>query len=300
MKTACDADIEVDATFGYRFINFIPVFAALAQILVCKECGNSVSFTETSKRGLGFKIVVSCGTCRDTHITNSPHIENAYDINRRLIFAMRLLGIGQYGISKFCALMSLPKPAYQSTYDIIVKLITTAANAVRTKSCKQAAEEEKSIAASKGQTTGLTVSGDGSWQKRGFSSLFGFVTLIGWHTGKMLDVLVKSKYCKSCEHWDKKCDTAEYEEWAAQHESVCQTNHSGSAGKMEVDAILEMFRRSEDLYNTRYAFYIGDGDSKTYKGIVDDKPYDDLIVAKKECIGHVQKRVGARLRNLKK
>lgn len=109
MKTmASDADIEVDATFG-RFINFIPVFAALAQILVCKECGNIVSFTETSKRGLGFKIVVSCGTCRDTHISNSPHIENAYDINRRLIFAMRLLGIGQYGISKFCALTSLLK-----------------------------------------------------------------------------------------------------------------------------------------------------------------------------------------------
>jgi len=113
----------------------------------------------------------------------------------------------------------------------------------------------------------------------------------------VLDVLVKSKYCKSCEHWDKKCDTAEYEEWAAQHESVCQTNHSGSAGKMEVDAILES---SEDLYNTRYAFYIGNGDSKTYKGIVDGKPYDALVVTKKECIGHVQKRVGTRLRNLKK
>lgn len=69
---------------------------------------------------------------------------------------------------------------------------------------------------------------------------------------------------------------------------------------MEVDAILELFRRSEDLYDTRYAFYIDDGDSKTYKGIVDGKPYSDLVIAKKECIGHVQKRIGTRLRNLKK
>lgn len=241
--TASDNDIEVDATFGYRFVNFIPVFTTLAQILVCKKCGNDVSFAETSKKGLGFKIVVSCGKCIDTHINNSPLIEKAYDINKRIIFAMRLLGIGQNGIAKFCALMCMPKPMYQKVYDGIVKIIASATNAVRTKSTKQAVQEEKSIAAKKGETTGLTVSGDGSWRKRGFSSLFGFVSLIGWHTGKILDVLVKSKYCKSCEYWNKKSGTVEYEEWAAQHGSVFQMNHTGSAGKMEVDAILELFRR---------------------------------------------------------
>ena len=36
--------------------------------------------------------------------------------------------------------------------------------------------------------------------------------------------------------------------------------------------------------------YIDDGDSKAYK---------DLEVVKGECIGHVQKRVGSRLQNLK-
>lgn len=79
---ASDNDIEVDATFGYRFVNFIPVFTTLAQILVCKNCGNDVSFAETSKKGLGFKIVVSCGKCTDTHINNSPLIEKAYDIHK--------------------------------------------------------------------------------------------------------------------------------------------------------------------------------------------------------------------------
>lgn len=69
---------------------------------------------------------------------------------------------------------------------------------------------------------------------------------------------------------------------------------------MEVDAVVEMFQRSVKLNNVKYINYIGDGDSTTYKGIVDAKPYGDLIVAKKECIGHVQKRRGNRLRNLKK
>lgn len=174
------------------------------------------------------------------------------------------------------------------------------AEVVRKKSTKQAVEAEKNISTSKGQTAGLTVSGDGSWRKRGFSSLFGFASLIGWYTSKVLNVIVKSKYCKSCEHWQKNTDSAEYEKWFNSHQEVCQANHSDSAGKMEVDAVLEMFQRSESLYDTRYINYIGDGDSKTYKGIVDGKPYNDLTLLKKKCVGHVQKRMGSRLRNLKK
>jgi len=111
----------------------------------------------------------------------------------------------------------------------------------------------------------------------------------------VLDVCVKSKYCKSCEYWEKKKDTAEYEDWAEEHHLVCQCNHTGSAGKMEVDAVTEMFKRSETLYNVKYGSYIGD--SKTYKGIIDAKPYTNFNVAEKECIDHVQKRMGTRLRN---
>lgn len=196
--------------------------------------------------------------------------------------------------------MNVPKLVFQLMYDKIVKIITTATEAVRVRSTKKAVEEEKNISTNKGETTGLTVSGDGSWRKRGFSSLFGFMSLIGWHTGKVVDFLVKSKFCKACEYWEKKHDTEEYAEFKEKHEENCQANHSGSAGKMEIDAAMEMFKPSESLYNVRYAHYIGDGDSKTYKGIVDNKPYGDFVVTKKECIGHVQKRMGTRLRNLKK
>ncbi|XP_029168072.1 uncharacterized protein LOC114938336 [Nylanderia fulva] len=69
---------------------------------------------------------------------------------------------------------------------------------------------------------------------------------------------------------------------------------------MEVDAVIEMFQRSNSLHNLKYANYVGDGDSKTFKGIMDSEPYADFTVMKKECIDHVQKRMGTRLRNLKK
>ncbi|XP_067208399.1 uncharacterized protein [Linepithema humile] len=69
---------------------------------------------------------------------------------------------------------------------------------------------------------------------------------------------------------------------------------------MEVDAIVEMFSRSEELHGIKYSNYIGDGDSKTFKGIVDSNSYKDLTVRKKECIDHVQKRMGKQFRDLKK
>jgi len=46
---------------------------------------------------------------------------------------------------------------------------------------------------------------------------------------------------------------------------------------MEVDAIIEMFAYSENLHDVKYAFYVGDRDSKTFKGIIDSELYDDIV-----------------------
>lgn len=294
-------DIDVDGSFGYRFINLIPFLMLLSQLVVCKKCHSNVVFEEKSRRGLGFKIAVKCNKCKVEEINSSPIVRgNAYDINYRLVLVMRLLGIGLHGIEKFCAVMELPCPIFHSCYDKFCKIIDTCVAAVCENSIKNAVFEEKQMSEENGMLDGITVSGDGSWRKRGFSSLFGVTTLIGWFTGKVVDLIIKSKFCKSCEYWSKKEGTAEHEEWMAEHQNVCGSNHEGSAGKMEVDSVIEMFSRSEALHDVRYCNYIGDGDSKTYKGIKDAQPYPDFTVQKKECVGHVQKRMGSRLRNLKK
>ncbi|GFU58633.1 uncharacterized protein TNCV_1278151 [Trichonephila clavipes] len=44
----------------------------------------------------------------------------------------------------------------------------------------------------------------------------------------------------------------------------------------------------------------GDGDTKTFNALSENKPYgDDHLIQKIECVGHVQKRMGTRLRKLK-
>ena len=70
---------------------------------------------------------------------------------------------------------------------------------------------------------------------------------------------------------------------------------------MEVSSITEIFLKSEEKYGAKYDNYIVDGDSKTFKIILDVNPYgDDFQVVKSESIGHVEKRMDTRLRNVKK
>lgn len=49
----------------------------------------------------------------------------------------------------------------------------------------------------------------------------------------------------------------------------------------------------------RYTQFLGDGDSKAYKCVIESEPYRDVQIKKVECVGHVQKRMGTRLRKLK-
>lgn len=198
--------------------------------------------------------------------------------------------------------MDLCNPIAQPTYDAIINNIFVASNSLRDFIFRNSVKQEINLtkeATNSEKIEGLTVSGDGTWRKRGFQSLFGVSSLIGYYSNKILDLNVKSAFCKACEFWEKKTDTTEYEAWKENHMQDCLCNHEGSAGKMEVDAICEMFQRSDSLYSVKYINYIGDGDCKTFKGIVDSAPYGEIELKKKECVGHVQKRMGNKLRSCK-
>ena len=68
-----------------------------------------------------------------------------------------------------------------------------------------------------------------------------------------------------------------------------------------MDSINEMFASSEEVYGVKYLNYIGDSDSKTFANIVKNNPYgNDFPVIKSECVGHMHKRMGTRLRNINK
>lgn len=89
-----------------------------------------------------------------------------------------------------------------------------------------------------------------------------------------------------CEARKKKLNTTEYEVWYNNHIELdeCQANHQEAAGGMKVPSIVEMSQRSFEKYGIRYNNCMRDGDSKTYSGVLNAKPYgENFIINKKEC-----------------
>ena len=125
------------------------------------------------------------------------------------------------------------------------------------------------------------------------------MTVIAADTGKCLDYRVLSKHCDACNSWEhkKKTEPERFDNFMATPE--CSINHVGSAESMEASCLKECFMTFVETNKLRYTNYIGDGNSKSYNHIFQADPYGGIGVNKLECIGHIQKRLGIRLRKLK-
>lgn len=300
--------VAEDTNKHFRIIDFLLVFSTISTLVKCAVCDSTVSFQCCGKIGLGFKIKIKCEKCKEPrYVPSSERVDNhMYEVNYRFAFVMRVLGLGLAGCDKFCGLMDLSSNfVSKSVYNnYLNKMCSSVTNAAKRFFVSAIEEEKAAMCREKNieSSSELTVSGDGTWKKRGFSSLYGVASLIGYYTGKVVDVLVKSSYCHMCVTWKNKLDSAEFEEWQENHinEDQCSANHKGASGNMEVDAIVTMFKRSQEN-NVKIRNYIGDGDSKTYSGVINAEPYgENFLINKKECVGHVQKRMGTRLRDLVK
>ncbi|GFW74250.1 uncharacterized protein TNCV_2524541 [Trichonephila clavipes] len=290
--------VKVSENFkGYHIFDFISTFNSILSVSCCLKCHKPLTINEKSTRGLCSNFEIHCkncgSVCTSSSCENTGNKNNAPEINRRSILAMRCIDQDLESLKTFCAVMSLPNPVEQKSYDVINNKLSLVMKEAAEESMKRAAVEENSLS----PDNLLTVSGDGTWKTRGHSSLIGGVcTLIGaerfW--------IVLSSFCKGYDSYKGVKFGIKYNKWQRAHKISCRKNYSGSAGKMEVDGMLRIFNRSEKLHNLKYSNYIGDGDTKTFNALSENKPYgDDHLIQKIECVGHVQKRMGTRLRKLK-
>ena len=112
---------------------------------------------------------------------------------------MRACGQGYAGLEKLTALMNLPKPMTANNYDKIVNRLNVVAKEVANETMTDVSENLLSKSKDPNHDTVIdTVSCDGSWQKRGYSSLNGVVTVISMDNGKILDIEPMTRTCKSC------------------------------------------------------------------------------------------------------
>ena len=296
----CSTPSSSEPITGYRFMN-MELLDTVFSALLCPECmTSSLKLKEnmSMKKGLASCLYIKCMACGHVHqFCNSTRRDLNFDINVRTVYAMRACGQGFAGLSTFVSLMDMPKPMTANNYDKIVNKLTDAAKYVAEETMKDACEELR-LNTNAGDILDTAVSCDGTWQRRGYSSNNGVVSIISVKTGKILDIEAMNKVCKACglkEHL-KYDDPLGYAEWKEFH--ICSFNYQGSAGGMEPEGARRIWSRSIKTHKLRYNEFYGDGDSKGYEAV--KNTYEGLQVQKLECVGHVQKRVGTRLRALKR
>ncbi|GFW70836.1 uncharacterized protein TNCV_4148841 [Trichonephila clavipes] len=152
----------------------------------CKICNSGLDMQVLKgKSGLAITFVLKCFACPYRVEFSSSNFHEGTQIatiNTRFVYAMRSIGKGAEARRTFCGVMNFPQlPTRFAPYAVAV---------------------------------------DGTWQKRGYTSLNSVVTVTSIDTGKVIDVDILSKYCA--------CKNLPF------HEKDCKRNYVGSSGAMEI------------------------------------------------------------------
>ena len=287
---------------GYRFIDAELLSFVFSQVK-CPACSESTlrlveKFSE--KKGYASSLSIKCSSDCEYHhsfyTSRKCTDSKTFDVNNRIVYAMRNSGQGHSSLEQFSALMDMPKPMTKKNFQILNNKITRAVETIAEQTMLDASTE---LLVNK-DSADVGVSVDGAWQRRGYASFNGLVAAISIDSGKVLDVEAMSRHCKACREKEPliTADKEQYDTWYELHKTDCLLNCTGSAGSMEVTGAMRIFKGSLAERRLRYSKYLGDGDSKSHLSI--KNVYDGIEVEKLECVGHVQKRVGTRLCKLKK
>ena len=289
---------------GFRIVGLALLFSAISSFRVCKACrSGSIVLKEGRRYGLAVTIVFNCSDCAaELSVPLPPKIPGgSFLLNRLVVFAMRFIGRGRQTLVKFCTGCDMPPPMSRSSFAGHQAALHKAAKDVAGKSMGAAGNALKGTAGAD-----VAVTADGTWMRHGFASLYGAMSVIGWKTGQVLDVYIASRFCSACskkssERREGAITAEEHQAWKDTHKPDCAANYSGSAPAMESAAAVKLWGQSVENHGLRYTEYIGDGDFKGHASVVKSAPYGPGVsIEKLECVGHVQKRMGHRLRELVK
>ncbi|XP_052073042.1 uncharacterized protein LOC127711130 isoform X2 [Mytilus californianus] len=143
-----------------------------------------------------------------------------------------------------------------------------------------------------GENKGIAVSTDTCWQKKGsgksYNSLSGCASLIGQKTGKVLNVKIKSKNCRTCDVAKRK--------GIVPKEHKCSKNHTGSSKGMEPALVVDMIK---DVINKGVDIKEIAGDDDT-TGFQRAQNVLKIKLKKRSDKNHIKKNISKQLYAIKK
>ena len=203
-------DIESLSGKGVRMLEMEGLQAVLQEGCKCKKFGRGpMEFWEELYRRERFMThpFLFCVSCSSKILIQYKDVGSTkkFEINQNSIIANKCASGTYSSLNIFCTMQGLPPPVSASNYRNHAKAVDKAAITQAQASMKRAILEVREHCGVEPEAIAdILISCDGTWQKRGFTSLYGAVFIIAYETGKVLDYTVMCKYCKGCMNWEQK------------------------------------------------------------------------------------------------
>ncbi|XP_014676758.1 PREDICTED: uncharacterized protein LOC106816647, partial [Priapulus caudatus] len=237
-----------------RIMSMASINHNLKEAAVCRVCKKgSIQLKERGQRhGFGTRLALLCSNrkCKKTYKINSSSFHSSrktgkqYDINKKVIFAMRCIGRGRRGLLKFASICDMPKPLSPGPYSRLSKeMATRLDDDLLEEVLLKSAIEVKQMKVSAG---GACSSEQAKIVLHNETAMQELVVDIAVHVSRWL--------------------MAEERVFLAARPD-CHLNHFGSAGSMEAQGAKILWERSVEKYGLRYTTFVGDGDSSAFSMI---------------------------------
>lgn len=291
-------------------------FCDIFKTVQCSNCDNIGLETKLGKRqGFAMRYEIVCMKCGEVNsrgenssraAKDDSSTRPSYSVNKRMVEGFLHCGNGYAAMEKWGESVGMHIMSRKTFQEQFKKLLSASAKErqeilAESRAAVRRAHEALDPSLKDKIILEIAVSYDGSWQKRGHTSLFGIGIVIDLLTGLVVDFYIVSKYCHMCAitQADLGSNSPEYKIWEEGHKKDgCLINYSGSSGGMEQFAALKLWERSEAECQMRYTTMLSDGDSKTIAHLNNAKPYGDVEIIKEECVNHVSKRLATALDKL--
>ncbi|GFO03883.1 hypothetical protein PoB_003038800 [Plakobranchus ocellatus] len=201
--TASEPSSESCSPLGYAMID-LTVLASLFTAFHCLACGVGIQLitNPSSRRGFAHHFSLSCKVCGyfESSTMTSNTLESAsrqrhYEVNRKMVLSFLEAGVGFAGLQTLCETMGMVGIS-QATYKDHLSDIHKATESAKKELMDKAESKIRAVHNTPTGDMDLTVSFDGSWQKRGHTSKHGIAAVIEATTGLIIDYHVMATLCQ--------------------------------------------------------------------------------------------------------
>ena len=262
--------------------------------------------------GIAKHYFIICDQCRHSSgLYTLPKSKPSADCDNKIMFGHNLLqilggriaGIGKSGLDTINSMIGLPSTLANRAFYAAQKKLSNVSMEMAVRSCNRAAQKLRDLHGKSGEELlNVSVSYDGAYQKRSGKGGGGFARYCFAPAISIETVLSFEVACNGCRYCiekqealrDKRLSRENYCLWLVEHEKTCQAKEYDNVKSVALESKLApvVFRKSIDQ-KLLYSTVVADGDDKSVNLFIEMDIYGEfgMVISRKECLSHVQKRL---------